>query len=315
MRTDADDPALAAYRAEAREAWDAARRVIPKAPYKAASIAEVIDTLGQQIAEKHWKMSNSGLAYSELWRAIETHPGVCGVRMVWEDDPLSPTGRRPRAEIESCAPDTADESPAECAEDVQEIAAILDAEVGISGESVVERVREALRTDKYSNLNQRALAWDAVAGHPLIGPLSMLPEGNSYAQQVRAKLDEIAATQMSVRGLDPSNPDDIRAVEAFLGWYLTHGKLDVDFDTPAFEAIQETRRHLDRDADRVAGNALRARKIAAMAQAIHRADTSSEIRDDYDRLADASLAALEAMEDERTTEATQPGPHLQHRRR
>ena len=310
-----DDPALAAYRAEAREAWDAARRVIPKAPYKAASIAEVIDTLGQQIAEKHWKMSNSGLAYSELWRAIETHPGVCGVRMVWEDDPLSPTGRRPRAEIESCAPDTADESPAECAEDVQEIAAILDAEVGISGESVVERVREALRTDKYSNLNQRALAWDAVAGHPLIGPLSMLPEGNSYAQQVRAKLDEIAATQMPVRGLDPSNPDDIRAVEAFLGWYLTHGKLDVDFDTPAFEAIQETRRHLDRDADRVAGNALRARKIAAMAQAIHRADTSSEIRDDYDRLADASLAALEAMEDERTTEATQPGPHLQHRRR
>ena len=98
-----DDPALAAYRAEAREAWDAARRVIPKAAYKAASIAEVIDTLGQQIAEKHWKMSNSGLAYSELWRAIETHPGVCGVRMVWEDDPLSPTGRRPRAEIESCA--------------------------------------------------------------------------------------------------------------------------------------------------------------------------------------------------------------------
>ena len=65
-------------------------------------------------------------------------------------------------------------------------------------------------------------------------------EGNSYAQQVRAKLDEIAATQMPVRGLDPSNPDDIQAVEAFLGWYLTHGKLDVDFDTPAFEAIQET---------------------------------------------------------------------------
>ena len=86
----------------------------------------MIDTLGQQIAEKHWKMSNSGLAYSELWRAIETHPGVCGCAW-WEDDPLSPTGRRPRAEIESCAPDTADESPAECAEDVQEIAAILDA--------------------------------------------------------------------------------------------------------------------------------------------------------------------------------------------
>lgn len=108
-----------------------------------------------------------------------------------------------------------------------------------------------------------------------------------------------------MRGLDPSNPDDIRAVEAFLGWYLTHGKLDVDFDTPAFEAIQETRRHLDRDADRVAGNALRARKIAAMARAIRDEDglkamswreADEMTRGKWRKLAAAALAALEAME-------------------
>lgn len=106
-----------------------------------------------------------------------------------------------------------------------------------------------------------------------------------------------------MRGLDPSNPDDIRAVEAFLGWYLTHGKLDVDFDTPAFEAIQETRRHLDRDADRVAGNALRARKIAAMARAIRDEDglkamswreADEMTRGKWRKLAAAALEAMEA---------------------
>ena len=49
-----------------REAWDAAVGSSRKPPYKDPHPSpRVIDTLGQQIAEKHWKMSNSGLAYSE----------------------------------------------------------------------------------------------------------------------------------------------------------------------------------------------------------------------------------------------------------
>ena len=192
---------------------------------------------------------------------------ACGCAW-WEDDPLSPTGRRPRGEIESCAPDTADESPAECAEDVQEIAAILDAEVGISGESVVERcARRSARTST-SNLNQRALAWDAVAGHPL---------DRSAFHASRGQF--VCSASPGEVGRDRRYPD--AWCEGWTRPTRRHGPLrrssagtsptanSTSTSTrQRSRAIQETRRHLDRDADRVAGNALRARKIAAMARAI-----------------------------------------------
>ena len=75
------------------------------------------------------------------------------------------------------------------------------------------------------------------------------PEGNSYAQQVRAKLDEIAATQMPVRGLDPSNPDDIRAAGGVPRLVPTHGKLDVDLTRQRSRRSRRRDGSIDRDAD------------------------------------------------------------------
>ncbi|QSL99830.1 hypothetical protein SEA_ODAY_86 [Gordonia phage ODay] len=52
---------------------------------------------------------------------------------------------------------------------------------------------ESERDDPYSEANQAASAWKVVASHPLIGDISTLPERGSYAEMVRARLDEIAA--------------------------------------------------------------------------------------------------------------------------
>lgn len=46
--------------------------------------------------------------------------------------------------------------------------------------------------DEYSELRQKAAAWDVVAEHPVIGHISSLPDDNTYADQVYARLDEIA---------------------------------------------------------------------------------------------------------------------------
>lgn len=44
--------------------------------------------------------------------------------------------------------------------------------------------------DPYSELNQKAGAWDAVAAHPLIA-VGDLPEGDSYAKRVAVRLDQL----------------------------------------------------------------------------------------------------------------------------
>lgn len=102
------------------------------------------------------------------------------------------------------------------------------------------------------------------------------------------------------RPLDPTNPDDLRAVEVFLGWYVTNYDtvllLPMRQREVAFEAIQETRRHLDMTADWVAREALRARKIDAIAEST--ADWLPGDACDYRNEANAALAALEAMEAE-----------------
>lgn len=46
--------------------------------------------------------------------------------------------------------------------------------------------------DEDSELRQKAAAWDVVAEHPVIGEISTLPDADTYADQVYARLDEIA---------------------------------------------------------------------------------------------------------------------------
>ena len=46
--------------------------------------------------------------------------------------------------------------------------------------------------DEYSELRQKAAAWDVVAEHPVIGEISTLPDADTYADRVYARLDEIA---------------------------------------------------------------------------------------------------------------------------
>ncbi|ANA85275.1 hypothetical protein BH769_gp72 [Gordonia phage BritBrat] len=71
--------------------------------------------------------------------------------------------------------------------------------------------------DPYSQRNQDAAAWRVVASHPLIGDISTLPERGTYAEMVRARLDEIAAERdqwraeaEKARTPDASNPDHLR---------------------------------------------------------------------------------------------------------
>ena len=86
----------------------------------------------------------------------------------------------------------------------------------------------------------------------------------------RAEKAETEVRDAPPRPLDPTNPDDLRAVEVFLGWYVANYDtvllLPLRQREVAFEAIQETRRHLDMTADWVAREALRARKIDAIAE-------------------------------------------------
>lgn len=102
----------------------------------------------------------------------------------------------------------------------------------------------------------------------------------------RAEKAETEVRDAPPRPLDPTNPDDLRAVEVFLGWYVTNYDtvllLPLRQREVAFEAIQETRRHLDMTADWVAREALRARKIDAIAEStaggttLHRRDDLAE---------------------------------------
>jgi len=81
----------------------------------------------------------------------------------------------------------------------------------------------------------------------------------------RAEKAETEVRDAPPRPLDPTNPDDLRAVEVFLGGCVTNYDtvllLPLRQREVAYEAIQETRRHLDMTADWVAREALRARKI------------------------------------------------------
>lgn len=47
--------------------------------------------------------------------------------------------------------------------------------------------------DEYSELRQKAAAWDVVANHPVIGHISSLPDAETYADQVYARLDRLGS--------------------------------------------------------------------------------------------------------------------------
>ena len=64
------------------------------------------------------------------------------VRMVWRTTRSVPPADVHGQRLSLARPTPPTSRPPSAPRDVQEIAAILDAEVGISGESVVERVRE-----------------------------------------------------------------------------------------------------------------------------------------------------------------------------
>lgn len=74
-----------------------------------------------------------------------------------------------------------------------------------------DHVRERLAeiADPYSERNQAASAWMAISTHPLIGDLPSLPERGTYAESVRARLDEIAA-KASLPEPDATNPNHLR---------------------------------------------------------------------------------------------------------
>lgn len=63
---------------------------------------------------------------------------------------------------------------------------------------------QAKLDDPYSEVNQKAAAWDRVERHPLIGPLSSLPDGDSYAKRVCKRLDELAEMEAAVTELKPA---------------------------------------------------------------------------------------------------------------
>ncbi|UYL87907.1 hypothetical protein SEA_MALISHA_78 [Gordonia phage Malisha] len=67
----------------------------------------------------------------------------------------------------------------------------------------------AAHADPYSERNQAASAWMAISKHPLIGDISTLPERGTYAESVRARLNEIAANT-SLPEPDATNPDHWR---------------------------------------------------------------------------------------------------------
>lgn len=60
--------------------------------------------------------------------------------------------------------------------------------------------------DPYSEVNQKAAAWDRVDAHPVIGKLSELPEGDSYAERVCKRLDQLADMEATINELAPADP-------------------------------------------------------------------------------------------------------------
>lgn len=91
-------------------------------------------------------------------------------------------------------------------------ASLLDRMLQAAGHTtqIIERrtTMSYSRFDPYSQTGQDALAWRAIANHPLIGDLPSLPERGTYAESVRARLDEIAAA--SLPEPDATNPDHWR---------------------------------------------------------------------------------------------------------
>lgn len=73
-----------------------------------------------------------------------------------------------------------------------------------SEEAAKVRELQAKLDDPYSEVNQKAAAWDRVEAHPVIGPLSELPEGNSYAGRVGKRLDQLAEMESAVTELQPA---------------------------------------------------------------------------------------------------------------
>ncbi len=108
-----------------------------------------------------------------------------------------------------------------------------------------------VRVDPYDSLPYRVVRPDGTVawagGVPVDAAVRMVPE------------------TIAPRPLDPTNPDDLRAVEVFLGGCVTNYDtvllLPLRQREVAYEAIQETRRHLDMTADWVAREALRVERL------------------------------------------------------
>lgn len=85
-------------------------------------------------------------------------------------------------------------------------------------DALVDELQDKL-DDPYSEVNQKAAAWDHVEAHPVIGPLSELPEGDSYAKRVCKRLDQLEGMESAVTELQPAEnrPTFAPAVPSWLG--------------------------------------------------------------------------------------------------
>ena len=126
--------------------------------------------------------------------------------------------------------------------------------------------------DEYSELRQKAAAWDVVAEHPVIGEISTLPDADTYADQVYARLDEIATER---------EPWDVLREAAN---YL---------DVPGrFDVSESVRGYADRLEREAAEKLQREREIKAVAHALHGLHGQSK---SWDHQAEVAIAALDAV--------------------
>ena len=146
-------------------------------------------------------------------------------------------------------------------------------------ERAEEQIAETL-DDPYSELNQRAGAWDVVAGHPLIGPRNSLPSADTYADRVRLKLDELAAEPLD----DIIEREPWRIVRAAEKLIRGHWNFD-GMDSVRLTAL----------ADELEEDAAKAGRVAAL---IERAAQAMASADDGDKV------SLRALWDGYLTEST-----------
>ena len=82
--------------------------------------------------------------------------------------------------------------------------------IGEGVRSLVARLKEL--NNPYSPLNQQSSAWRIITKHPLIGPISTLPERDTYADMVKARLDQLEKelAECASTTFDPKSPDALR---------------------------------------------------------------------------------------------------------